>query len=121
MIIGIVGIVIISSLSQEIETDFLTGDDQKKDLPIVKTIGRDVLQDSVFKKLRWIIADDKRIPYLAVLFNSTIEALLNEPPTTCQQLLSLPEFIRNSTNIRGYESIILKIIDEYKKVGSKEG
>jgi len=71
---------------------------------------------SVFKKLRWIIADDKRIPYLAVLFNSTIEALLNEPPATRQQLLSLPEFIRNSTNIRGYESIILKILDEYKKV-----
>jgi hypothetical protein len=70
---------------------------------------------SMFTKLRWIIADDKRIPNFAVLFVETIKAMLNNPPTTTGQLLSLPEFRRNKTNIRGYENIILKILKEYRE------
>ncbi len=69
---------------------------------------------SMLKKLRWVIADDKRIPNFAVLFNDTIENLLNDPPKTVEQLLSLPEFMRNRTNIRGYEDIVLKILKEYR-------
>lgn len=70
---------------------------------------------SMLKKLRWVIADDKRIPIMAVLHNNTIETMLNNPPITVEQLLSLPEFRRNRTNIRGYENIVLKILNEYRK------
>jgi len=65
---------------------------------------------SMLKKLRWVIADDKRIPIMAIFHNSTIEAMLSNPPMTVEQLLSLPEFRRNRTNIRGYESIVLEIL-----------
>ena len=73
----------------------------------------------MLKKLRWVIADDKRIPNFAVLFNDTIETMLNNPPTTVKQLLSLPEFRRNKTNIRGYENIVLEILKEYREVTNK--
>jgi hypothetical protein len=69
---------------------------------------------SMLKKLRWPIADDKRIPIMAILHNRTIETMLDNPPVTIEQLLSLPEFKRNRTNIKGYESIILKILEEYR-------
>ncbi len=72
--------------------------------------------NSMFTKLRWIIADDKRIPNFAVLFAKTIKVILDDPPTTFEQLLSLPEFRRNKTNIRGYENIVLKILKEYREV-----
>jgi len=75
---------------------------------------------SMLKKLRWVIADDKRIPVMAILHNSTIEAMLNNPPITVEQLLSLPEFRRNRTNIRGYENIVLKILTEYREVIGKD-
>jgi superfamily I DNA and/or RNA helicase len=75
---------------------------------------------SMLKKLRWPIVGDKRLPYQAVLFSETIEALLNDPPTTVEQLLSLPEFRRNRTNIRGYENIALKILREYTEVIGKD-
>lgn len=75
---------------------------------------------SMFTKLRWIIADDKRIPNFAVLFVETIKAMLNDPPTAVEQLLSLPEFRRNKTNIRGYENIVLKILEEYREVIGKD-
>ena len=75
---------------------------------------------SMFTKLRWIIADDKRIPNFAVLFADTIKAMLNDPPTTVEQLLSLPEFRRNRTNIRGYENIVLEILKEYREVIGKD-
>jgi phosphatidylserine/phosphatidylglycerophosphate/cardiolipin synthase-like enzyme len=70
---------------------------------------------SMFVKLRWVIADDKRVPNFAVLFNDTIESILNNPPTNVEQLLSLPEFRRNRTNIRGYEDIVLQILKEYRE------
>ena len=68
---------------------------------------------SVLRKLRWVIADDKRIPNFAVLYNKTIESMLDSPPSTLEELLSLPEFKRNRTNIRGYEEIVLDIMKEY--------
>ena len=75
---------------------------------------------SMFTKLRWIIADDKRIPNFAVLFADTIKAMLNDPPTNVEQLLSLPEFRRNRTNIRSYENIVLEILKEYREVIGKD-
>jgi phosphatidylserine/phosphatidylglycerophosphate/cardiolipin synthase-like enzyme len=75
---------------------------------------------SIFTKLRWVIADDKRIPIMAILHNRTIETMLSEPPTTIEQLLSLPEFRKNRTNIRGYENIVLNILKEYGGVVSKD-
>jgi len=74
---------------------------------------------SSFKKLRWVIADDKRIPIMAILHNRTIEAMLSNPPMTIEQLLSLAEFKRNRTNIRGYENIVLNILKEYREVIGK--
>lgn len=74
---------------------------------------------SMFVNLRWVIARDKRVPNFAVLFNDTIESILNNPPTTVEQLLSLPEFRRNRTNIRGYENIVLQILKEYREVINK--
>ena len=71
---------------------------------------------SMFTKLRWIIADDKRIPNFAVLFRETIKAMLNDPPKSVEQLLSLPEFTKNRTNIRGYEKTVLDILKEYRDV-----
>jgi len=68
---------------------------------------------SMFNKLRWVIADDKRIPYFAVLYNKTIRSLINNPPKNIEDLLLLPEFIRSRSNIRGYEKIILDILKEY--------
>jgi hypothetical protein len=72
---------------------------------------------SMLKKLRWVIADDKRIPIMAILHNITIEAMLSGPPTTVDELLTLREFRRNRTNIRGYESVVLKILKEYREDG----
>jgi superfamily I DNA and/or RNA helicase len=71
---------------------------------------------SMFTKLRWVIADDKRIPIMAILHNKTIETMLNDPPKTFKQLLLLPEFRRNRTNIRGYEDIVLQILKEYRDI-----
>lgn len=88
---------------------------KNRDLPKTKQEAKEYYT-SMFTKLRWIIAVDKRIPRFAVLFNDTIEAMLNNPPTTVEQLLSLPEFARNRTNIRGYENIVLKILKKYRGV-----
>ncbi|MFH1335153.1 MAG: hypothetical protein ABII96_01430, partial [Candidatus Zixiibacteriota bacterium] len=74
---------------------------------------------SMLKKLRWVIADDKRIPIQAILFNRTIESILSDPPTTIEQFLSLPELRRNRTNITGYENIVLKILKEYREIIGK--
>jgi len=74
---------------------------------------------SMLKKLRWVIADDKRIPIMAILHNRTIDAVLDNPPTTVEQLLALPEFKRNRTNVKGYEHIILNILKEYSQTVSK--
>jgi len=71
---------------------------------------------SMFSKLRWVIADDKRIPYFAVLYNKTIRSLINNPPKNIEDLLLLPEFIRSRSNIRGYEKIILDILKEYTEI-----
>ncbi len=70
----------------------------------------------MFKKLRKPIGVDKRRPYFATLFNDTIEAMLDNPPTTIEELILLPEFRRNRTNIRGYENIVLKILKEYREI-----
>ena len=72
---------------------------------------------SMLKKLRWVIADDKRIPNFAVLYNCTIDLLLDNPPLTVEYLVSLPEFRRNRTNIRGYEDIVMEIVTEYREAG----
>jgi len=67
----------------------------------------------MFTKLRWVIADDKRIPNFAILFVKTIREMLNNPPTSIRELMALPEFTRNRSNIRGYEGIVLEILKEY--------
>ena len=90
---------------------------KNKELPKSKMEAKDYYRN-MLKNLRRVIADDKRIPYFAVLFNDTIEAMLDNPPTTVKQLLSLPEFRRNRTNIRGYEHIVLEILREYREVTS---
>jgi hypothetical protein len=66
----------------------------------------------MLRKLRWVIASDKRIPYQAVLYNATIEAILRNPPSSKQALLALSEFHRNPTNITGYEDVLLAIARE---------
>jgi len=90
------------------------------DLPKTKQAAESYYR-SMLKKLRWVIADDKRIPIMAVLHNRTIEAMLSDPATTAKQILSLPEFRRNTTNIRGYENIVLNILKEYREVIGKNG
>jgi phosphatidylserine/phosphatidylglycerophosphate/cardiolipin synthase-like enzyme len=67
-----------------------------------------------FKRLRKVISSDKRVPWQATLYNKTIEKLLNDPPNTKEDLLRLPEFARNPTNIRGYEEVILALTKGYK-------
>jgi hypothetical protein len=66
----------------------------------------------MLRKLRWVIASDKRIPQFAVLYNSTVDSLLRNPPSSKQELLALSEFQRNPTNITGYEDVLLTIARE---------
>ncbi len=66
----------------------------------------------MLRKLRWVIASDKRIPQFAVLYNKTIDSLLRNPPSSEQELLALSEFQRNPTNIAGYEEVVLAIAKE---------
>jgi hypothetical protein len=93
---------------------------KNRELPKTKQEAKEYYK-SMLRKLRWVIADDKRIPIMAILHNDTIEAMLNNPPITVEQLLALPEFRRNRTNIRGYENIVLKILKEYREVIGKDG
>jgi superfamily I DNA and/or RNA helicase/uncharacterized CHY-type Zn-finger protein len=90
-----------------------------RELPKNKQEAREYYE-STLKKLRWVIADDKRIPIMAILHNKTIEAMLNDSPMAVDQLLSLPEFRRNRTNIRGYENIVLQILKEYRGIINKD-
>ena len=92
---------------------------KNRELPKTKQEAKEYYA-SMFTKLRWVIADDKRIPIMAILHNRTIETMLNNSPITVEQLLSLPEFRRNKTNIRGYENIVLKILTEYREVIGKD-
>lgn len=92
---------------------------KNRELPKTKQETKEYYR-SMLKKLRWVIADDKRVPVMAILHNSTINAMLNDPPTTVDELLSLPEFRRNRTNIRGYENIVLEILKEYRAVIGKD-
>jgi len=87
-----------------------------KELPKNKQEAKEYYR-SMFKKLRWVIADDKRIPIMAILHNRTIEAMLSDPPTTVDELLTIREFRRNRSNIRGYENIVLGILKEYREDG----
>lgn len=66
-----------------------------------------------FKKLRKVISSDKRVPWQATLYNETIDKLLNNLPNTKEALLRFPEFSKNPTNIRGYEEVILALLEEY--------
>jgi hypothetical protein len=66
----------------------------------------------MLRKLRWVIASDKRIPQFAVLYNSTMDTLLRNAPSSKQQLLALSEFQRNPSNIAGYEDVLLAIVRE---------
>lgn len=88
---------------------------KNRELPKTKREAEEYYR-SMLKKLRWAIADDKRIPIMAIFYNETIEVMLNDPPTVIEQLLLLPEFRRNRTNIRGYENIVLNILKEYRGV-----
>jgi len=88
---------------------------KNREIPQTKQEAREYYR-SMLKKLRWVIADDKRIPIMAILHNRTIEAVLDDSPTTVEQLLALPEFKRNRTNIRGYENIVLEILKEYRGI-----
>ncbi|MCJ7507933.1 MAG: AAA domain-containing protein [candidate division Zixibacteria bacterium] len=92
---------------------------KNRELPKTKQDAEEYYR-SMLKKLRRVIADDKKIPFMAILHNRTIEAMLNNPPITVEQLLSLPEFRRNRTNIRGYENIVLKILKEYREVSGED-
>lgn len=89
-----------------------------KTLPKTKQDAKDYYR-SMLKKLRWIIADDKRIPIMAILYNNTIEAMLDNPAIGIKQILLLPEFKRNRSNIRGYENIITNIMHEYREAIGK--
>jgi phosphatidylserine/phosphatidylglycerophosphate/cardiolipin synthase-like enzyme len=65
----------------------------------------------LFKKLRWIIAEDKGLPVQATLWGRTIDWLIEFRPKDLAQLFSCEEFRRNKTNIAGYEEIVLQIVD----------
>ena len=65
----------------------------------------------LFKKLRWIIAEDKALPVYATLWGRTIDWLIEFRPKDLTQLYSCEEFRRNKANIAGYEEIVLKIVD----------
>jgi hypothetical protein len=65
----------------------------------------------LLKKLRWIIAEDKGLPVQATLWNRTIDWLINSRPEDLIRLYSCEEFIRNKTNIAGYEDIVLQIVN----------
>lgn len=79
-----------------------------------KKSGKEIREyyQKMLRKLRWVIASDKRIPQFAVLYRATIDSLLNDPPRTKQELLVLSEFQRNPTNISGYEDVVLAIVRE---------
>jgi phosphatidylserine/phosphatidylglycerophosphate/cardiolipin synthase-like enzyme len=66
----------------------------------------------MLKKLRWVIASDKRIPQFAVLYNDTIDSVLRTSLSSKQSLLALKEFQRNAKNIEGYENVVLEIAKE---------
>ena len=65
----------------------------------------------IFKKLRWVIAEDKGLPVQATLWNQTIDWLIEYRPTNIKQLYSCEEFKRNKTNIAGYENVVLRIVN----------
>jgi len=67
-----------------------------------------------FKKLRWIIAEDKGLPVQATLWNRTIDWLIQYRPKDINQLYSCEEFRRNRTNIAGYEDVVLHIVNIIK-------
>jgi superfamily I DNA and/or RNA helicase len=71
---------------------------------------------SMLKKLRWVIATDKRVPVFSVLYNSTIDDLLMNPPNNEEQLLSMEEFRVKRSNIMGYEGIVIDLLGEYKEL-----
>jgi len=88
---------------------------KRRGLPSTPSEAREYYS-TMFTKLRWVIADDKRIPNFAVLFGKTVAAMLETAPETVEDLLELPEFHRNRSNVRGYESIILEILSEYRRL-----
>jgi hypothetical protein len=65
----------------------------------------------LFKKLRWIIAEDKGLPVQATLWGRTIDWLISVRPKDFLQLYSCEEFKRNKTNIAGYEDVVLQIVN----------
>jgi hypothetical protein len=75
----------------------------------------------MLRKLRWVIASDKRIPQFAVLYNKTMDSLLRNPPSSKQELLALDEFQRNPTNITGYEEVVLAIAKEASLATKRKG
>jgi hypothetical protein len=86
---------------------------RKKDRPTNKDEAREYCR-SMLKKLRWVIATDKQVPMFATLHNSTIEALLQHPPKNEEELLSLKEFRIKRSNIMGYESIVVDLLNEFR-------
>ena len=65
----------------------------------------------LFKKLRWIIAEDKGLPVQATLWGRTIDWLISVRPKDFLQLYSCEEFKRNKTNIAGYEGVVFQIVN----------
>jgi hypothetical protein len=85
---------------------------------VFKKIGLKRLQDGldeenarkVLRKLRWVIAEDKGLPYFSTLWNETIEWIIEQKPEDIEQLFRCKEFKKNKTNISGYEEILLEIV-----------
>ena len=56
--------------------------------PVVRRLDR-AAAASQLKKLRWTIAAQRHIPYFAVLYNDTIGRLLDETPTSADEVLAI--------------------------------
>jgi hypothetical protein len=69
----------------------------------------------VLKKLRWVIAQDKGLPYQSTLSNKTIDWLIEVGPENRESLLECEEFKRNRSNISGYEDFIVLLMTMMKE------
>lgn len=70
-----------------------------------------------FKKLRWTIAEQRHIPQYAVLYNQTIDEMLNNPPQTEEALYDLLEECgeKHLKNLSPFLDEILSILQRYKR------
>ncbi len=70
-----------------------------------------------FRKLRWTIAEQRHIPQYAVLYNQTIDEMLNNPPQTEEALYDLLEECgeKHLKNLSPFLDEILSILQRYKR------